>query len=223
MSEMANSRRAGLSAKPPVAEHGLHRPSYAASFRGGATPRRGQTGAVVAVLALTLGVLLCGGAAPAAPAGQAQVAIVVLGPRFVSGGSGEAMAAAELACDRLARELEKNASLRVVDRTQLDRILNERRLVGPGEKAIRVRLLEVDNPGKSARLELLADRLRETFASALARSEGVRPVHHFEAAMAKEALEVGRDIQRRYPRNSFREALARYNRQLAKQIEGKSK
>ena len=53
-------------------------------------------------------------------------------------------------------------------------------------KALRVRLLEVDNPGKSARLEPLADRLRETFASALARSDGVRPVHHFEAATAKE-------------------------------------
>jgi hypothetical protein len=74
---------------------------------------------------LTLGLLLCGSSAPA---GQAQVAIVVLEPQFISGGGGEATAAAQLACDRLARELEKNASLRVVDRTQLDRVLNERRL-----------------------------------------------------------------------------------------------
>jgi hypothetical protein len=43
------------------------------------------------------------------------------------------------------------------------------------------------------------------------------------AGRAKEALKIGRDIERRYPRNSFRDALARYNRQLAQQIEGRSK
>ena len=254
MSEIANSRRAGLSAKPPVAEHGLHRPIRAKSFRDSATPQRRQAVAMTLGLALTLGVLPCGGAVSA---GQSPVAIVVLEPQFMSGGGGEATAAAQLACDRLARELEKNASLRVVDRTQLDRVLKERqlgsgpagtilsydimarlevdavrpvprailklvdlsdgnllaemqfawsvplpdgairnmagacqaaarRLAGPGEKAVRVRLLEVDNPAKSARLEPLAIRLREAVAGALARSEGVRPVHHLEALTAKE-------------------------------------
>jgi hypothetical protein len=205
-------------------------------------------------LALTLWLLPCGSVASA---GQSPVAIVVLEPRFVSGGGGEATSAAELACDRLALELGKNTSLRVVDREQLDRVLKERRLgsgpagriisydimvrlevdavrpvprailklvdlsdgnlleemqfawsvplpdgairnmagacqaaarrlARPGGKALRVRLLEVDNPGKSARLEPLAGRLRETFAGALARSEGVRLVHHLEAAAAKE-------------------------------------
>jgi len=43
----------------------------------------------------------------------------------------------------------------------------------------------------------------------------------FATGRAAEALEVGRAIERRYPRNSFREALARYNRQLAKQTKGK--
>ena len=254
MSETANSRRAGLYARPPVAEHGLHRPICVTSFRGGATPRRSQAVAIALGLALTLGLLLCGGAASA---GESPIAIVVLGPRFVSGGGDEATSAAELACDRLARELGKNASLRVVDRAQLDRILKERRLgqgpagtilsydlmvrlevdavrpvprailklvdlsdgnlladmlfawsvplpdgairnmagtcqaaarrlAGPGEKALRVRLLEVDNPGKSTRLEPLAIRLRDAVAGALARSEGVRPVHHLEALTAKE-------------------------------------
>jgi len=254
MSKMANSRRAGLSARPPVAERGLRRPSRAVCFRGSSATRRRQTGALAAGLALTLGLLLCGSSASA---GQAQVAIVVLEPQFISGGGGEATAAAQLACDRLARELEKNASLRVVDRTQLDRVLNERRLgsgpagmilsydimvrlevdavrpvprtilkfvglsdgnllaemqfawsvplpdgairnmagacqaaarrlAGPGEKAVRVRLLEVDNPAKSTRLEPLAIRLRDAVAGALARSEGVRPVHHLEATTAKE-------------------------------------
>jgi tetratricopeptide (TPR) repeat protein len=44
---------------------------------------------------------------------------------------------------------------------------------------------------------------------------------HLAAGRAAEALEVGRAIERRYPRNSFREALARYNRQLARQTKGK--
>jgi hypothetical protein len=254
MLKMANSRRAGLSAKQPVAEHGLRRPSRITSFRGGPTRRRSQARAIASGLALTLCLLPCGAAAWAS---QPPVAIVVLGPRFVSGGGGEATSAAELACDRLARELEKNASLRVVDRAQLDRILNERRpgsgpagtilsydimvrlevdavrpvprailklvdlsggnllremqfawsvplpdgairnmagacqaaandVLSGKPKALRVRLLEVDNPGKSARLDPLASRLREAVAGALARSEGVRPVHHLEATTAKE-------------------------------------
>lgn len=128
MSEMVNSRRTGLSARQPAAERGLHRPSGATSLRGSYMPRRGQAGAVAVGIALALVLVLRGSAASA---GESPVAIVVLSPRFVSGGGGNATAAAQLACDRLVRELEKNASLRVVDRTQLDRVLTERQLA-PG-------------------------------------------------------------------------------------------
>jgi hypothetical protein len=65
MLKMANSRRAGLSAKLPVAEHGLHRPSRATSFRDSSTSGRRQVSAIALGLALTLGLLLCGRAAPA--------------------------------------------------------------------------------------------------------------------------------------------------------------
>ncbi len=65
MSEMAYSRRAGLSAKLPVAEHDLHRPSRATSFRDSSTSGRRQVSAIALGLALTLGLLLCGWAAPA--------------------------------------------------------------------------------------------------------------------------------------------------------------
>lgn len=210
----------------------------------------------VAVFALAI-LLVCAAPAAVGATDESPMAIVVLPPRFVSGGSDQTMAAAELACDRLARELEKSASLRVVDRTQLDRVLKERGLDGNSSrpllsydimarlevdavrpapkawlslmdlshgnviaevefawsvpvpdaairdmtqtclgaardltadkpKALRVRMLEVQNPGKSARLEPLAARLSDTFAAALNRSKGVRLVHHFEAATGKE-------------------------------------
>jgi len=254
MSNVAKSSRLGSAVEKPAAECDSRRCGRVIPLHRRVGPCRPQAGAMTAGVAVILGLLLFNGAAWA---GQAPVAIVVLEPQFISGGGGEATAAAQLACDRLARELAKDASIRVVDRTQLDRILNERRLgsgpagmilsydimvrlevdavrpvprailklvglsdgnllaemqfawsaplpdgairdmakaclasardVAAGEpKALRVRLLEVENPGKSARLEPLATRLREAVAGALTHSEGIRQVHHLEATTAKE-------------------------------------
>ena len=192
-----------------------------------------------------------------APADGPQPSVIVLPPRIVSGASDQVNAAAELACDRLAQELEKTKTCQVVDRTQLDHILKERKLgtgssakmvaydaivrlevdaarpvpllrlnviglsegnvldtmqfpwtptlpsnvlrdmakatraaigeaVQPGRNVLRVRLLEVENVGKSARLEPLAASLREVFDAALERSKAIRLVHHLEAQSAKE-------------------------------------
>lgn len=205
-------------------------------------------------MALLAWLLLAGGPATAA---EPQTAAVVLPPAFVAESEDKARAAAELACDQLARGLGKIPSLRIVDRSQLDRILKERRLGASGSAAIlgydamirleidaarpvpairlrvvdlsggnpivesqypwsvpvsddvvakmvqqcqaglrdstrprpkvlRVRLLEVANTDRSARLEPLAEKLRETFASALRRSSGILLVHHLEAQTAKE-------------------------------------
>lgn len=254
MSNTATLRRDGFSPKQSVAEYGLLRHSRVTSLLRRAMLRQRRAEAIAVGLVFMWACILPRGVASA---DESTPVIVVLPPRFVSGGGDEATAAAELACDRLARELEKSPSLRVVDRAQLDRILKEHRL-GPGPagkiisydvmarleldavrpvpraclklvdlsdgnllaeaefswstplpdgaildmakmclpvardvaglrpKALRVRLLEVENAGKSARLEPLAGRLRETFAGALGRSKGVRLVHHLEAQTAKE-------------------------------------
>jgi len=216
--------------------------------------RMPSSGSALGLLVLLGCRLLVGGVAVAS---EPRVAVVVLPPQFVAGSGDNATAAAELACDQLARELEKNQSLRVVDRSQLDRILNERRLSAsapativsydamirleidtvrpvplirlrvvdlsngnpivesqypwsvplsdgvvakmvrqcraklpgltqPGPKLLRVRLLEVENASKSARLEPLSGKLRETFDNALQRSNGILLVHHLEAQTAKE-------------------------------------
>lgn len=66
------------------------------------------------------------GTAPTASA-RAPVAIVILSPHVVGPDENKALAAAELLCDQLAVELSKHAELRVVDRTQLDRLVTERK------------------------------------------------------------------------------------------------
>lgn len=211
------------------------------------------SGSIAVAMTFLACLLLVGAAAAAEP----QVAIVVLPPAFIAESGDKATAAAELACDQLARELEKDPSLRVVDRSQLDHVLKERKLgasaaiaimsydamirleidvvrpvpvlrlrvvdlsngnnvaesqypwsvpLGQGVVAkmaqqcqaalpgltlprpnrLRVRLLEVENASRSARLEPLAARLRETFDHALERSHGIVLVHHLEAQTAKE-------------------------------------
>lgn len=213
-----------------------------------------KSGSTLCRLASLCCLLLVSGVVAAA---ETKVAVVVLPPGLVAQSGDKVTAAAELACDQLARELAKAPSLRVVDRSQLDRILKERRigasdpativsydamirleidtvrpfpqirfsvidlsngnqivesqypwsaplgddviakmvrqcqeklpgLAQPGPKLLRVRLLEVENASKSARLEPLAGRLRETFDNALQRSKGVLLVHHLEAQTAKE-------------------------------------
>ena len=54
--------------------------------------------------------------------------VVLLPPRFLAPPSPQREAAAELACDRLAERIAAAGAVRVVDRTQLDRILQERGL-----------------------------------------------------------------------------------------------
>ena len=57
---------------------------------------------------------------------RAPVAILILSPHVVGPDETKARAAAELLCDQLAVELSKHAELRVIDRTQLDRLVTER-------------------------------------------------------------------------------------------------
>ncbi|HET6430303.1 MAG TPA: hypothetical protein VFJ30_17950, partial [Phycisphaerae bacterium] len=149
---------------------------------------------------VALAVLLAG-LAPArvASADESPVAIVVLGPRFISGGSGEATAGAELACDRLARELEKNPSVRVVDRTQLDRVLKER---GLDDQSLRPVLsydimarLEVDavRPAPKAHLKLVD----LSYGSMLAEAEFAWSAPLPDGAirdMARTCLAAARDV-----------------------------
>jgi hypothetical protein len=56
--------------------------------------------------------------------GRDPVTVVVLSPPQLSASKDEA-AAVDLFCDQLAAELAKDAELRVVDRTQIDRVLAE--------------------------------------------------------------------------------------------------
>jgi hypothetical protein len=57
--------------------------------------------------------------------GDGPITVVVLPPVQSTMPEGT-VAAAELFCDQLAEELAKDATLRVVDRTQIDRVLMER-------------------------------------------------------------------------------------------------
>jgi hypothetical protein len=95
--------------------------------------RRPPFGPAPERLALLAWLLLAGGLAAAA---EPQVAVVVLPPALAAEGDDKAKAAAELACDLLARELEKTPSLRIVDRSQLDRLLKEQRLAAGGSATI---------------------------------------------------------------------------------------
>ena len=83
-----------------------------------------MTGAVRAVGTLTL-LCVCatGGAAP-------RATLVILPPE-IEGGDAKTQAAAELLCDRLAEKLAKTPGVKVVDRTQIDRVLAERKLATP--------------------------------------------------------------------------------------------
>ena len=61
--------------------------------------------------------------------GRNPITVVVLPPPPLTA-SQDTVAAIELFCDQLAAELANDAELRVVDRTQIDRLLGERALVG---------------------------------------------------------------------------------------------
>lgn len=79
---------------------------------------------------MALALLVC--LTEASHAGNA-VAVVVLPPQAVASLGDKGMAAAELLCDQLAARLGQDPNLRVVNRTQLDRVLSEKVLAGqPG-------------------------------------------------------------------------------------------
>ncbi len=203
------------------------------------------------------GIILLAMCAAAAADEPPVVAVVILPPQLSAESEEATIAAAKLASDQLASELEKDKSLRVVDRSQLDRVLQERQLnpentaaiisydamvrlevdtarpapvirlkiidlsngniiaefqhkwttpppnsvitkmagqcrtalqeiTKSAAKPLRVRLLGVENPDKSARLDPLAEKFRQTFENALKRSDGVMLVRHLEAQTAKE-------------------------------------
>ena len=203
-----------------------------------------------------LGALLGKRAArPAAPLDPSAPAVVILPPRLPEAADSSARADAELACDRLAEEIAAEGIARVVDRSQVDRVLEEKRLTGdlvkpvvgfdamirlevdvpslvpevrmsliglsqgnvmkqwrsawplreddlhgmggqcreglkrvgrPEKGKLKVRCLEVANEERNPRLEPLARRLQRLFEEAVARSPRLTPVHHLEAASAKE-------------------------------------
>ncbi len=68
-------------------------------------------------------------AQPLAGGGQAATpSVLLLPPRLPPAAGDAARAAADAACDRLAQDLAAAGLARVVDRTQMDRVLQERRL-----------------------------------------------------------------------------------------------
>ncbi len=73
-------------------------------------------------------------ARPAAPMDSSAPAVVILPPRLPDAADWSARAEAELACDRLAEEIAAEGIARVLDRSQLDRILEEKRLSGDWSK-----------------------------------------------------------------------------------------
>ncbi len=74
------------------------------------------------------GALILAAAALAACAAAAEPTTLVIPPPHVTGGGAETRAAAALLCDRLAGALGKADGVKVVDRTQIDRVLAERKL-----------------------------------------------------------------------------------------------
>ncbi len=73
-------------------------------------------------------------ARPAAPMDSSAPAVVILPPRLPDAADWSARAEAELACDRLAEEIAAEGIARVLDRSQLDRVLEEKRLSGDWSK-----------------------------------------------------------------------------------------
>ena len=73
---------------------------------------------------------------PAAPMDAAAPTVVVLPPRLKETADSSVRADADLACDRLAEELAAEGIARIVDRSQVDRVLEEKRLAGDWTKPI---------------------------------------------------------------------------------------
>ncbi len=71
---------------------------------------------------------------PAAPLDSSAPAVVILPPRLSDAADRSARAEAELACDRLGEEIAAEGIARVLDRSQLDRVLEEKRLSGDWSK-----------------------------------------------------------------------------------------
>jgi hypothetical protein len=87
---------------------------------------------------------------PAAALGSSAPSVVVLPPRLPEAANSSVRAVAELVCDRLAEELAAAGVARVLDRSQIARVLEEKQLGGGGGKPVTaydalVRL-EVDVP-----------------------------------------------------------------------------
>ncbi len=81
---------------------------------------------------------------PSAPA------VVILPPRLPDAADASTRAAAELACDRLAEEIAAEGIARALDRSQVDRVIEEKRLAGNLSKPVvaydAMIRLEVDVP-----------------------------------------------------------------------------
>ncbi len=71
---------------------------------------------------------------PAAPLDASAPAVVILPPRLPEAADGSVRAEADLLCDRLAEEIAAEGIARVLDRSQLDRVLEEKRLSGDFSK-----------------------------------------------------------------------------------------
>ncbi len=115
---------------------------FAAQSAGAAAPDLVREERLAGVLSPKLG-LAPAKIDPSAPS------IVLLPPRFGVQPSPPVQSAAELACDRLAEEIAAAGLARVVDRTQLDRLLQERELAtspsGPMSSYDAMLRMEVDD------------------------------------------------------------------------------
>ena len=69
-------------------------------------------------------------ARPAAPLDASAPAVVILQPHLPEAADGSVRAEADLLCDRLAEEIAAEGIARVLDRSQIDRVLEEKRLSG---------------------------------------------------------------------------------------------
>ncbi|VAX39661.1 hypothetical protein MNBD_PLANCTO02-1583, partial [hydrothermal vent metagenome] len=69
-------------------------------------------------------------------AGDAKQAVVVLPPVFPSGASAEIQKESDAVCDLLSEELSKGGTIQVVNRTELKRLLDERKIATGKQKKI---------------------------------------------------------------------------------------
>ncbi|MEX0704970.1 MAG: hypothetical protein WD069_22915 [Planctomycetales bacterium] len=128
-------------------------------------------------------------AGPRVAAPRDAPSVVVLPPRTPANASPATVAAAEAACDRLAQEIAAEGRLQVVDRTQLMRVLEERKLAANPEQppivgyAAMIRL-EVTSNGDHARTRIAVIELAT--GNSLGEREFTWPLREADVAPAKE-------------------------------------